>query len=72
MKRDKTNRYRKPLYGTVTVMVAAALTSHTLTAQNPPAPIPPFSICSQNVNTYRCSRRCPGHSQPRGRWRCSV
>jgi len=41
-------------------MVAAALTSHTLTAQNPPAPIPPFSICSQNVNTLSLLPPLPG------------
>ncbi|MCU1236375.1 MAG: Cytochrome c peroxidase family protein [Candidatus Solibacter sp.] len=60
MERDKTHKYHKLLYRTATVTVAAALTSHTLTAQNPPAPIPPFSVCSQNVNTLSLLPPLPG------------
>src|SRR5882757_9320412 len=51
MERGKMHRYRKLLSGTATVTMAAALTSHISIAQNPPAPIPPPSVCSQNVNT---------------------
>jgi cytochrome c peroxidase len=51
MERAKTHKYRKLLSGTATVTMAAALTSHISIAQNPPAPIPPPSVCSQNVNT---------------------
>src|SRR3984893_3905981 len=50
MKRDKTHRYRKLLSLTATVTMAVALTSQTSIAQNPPAPIPPYSLCSENVN----------------------
>jgi hypothetical protein len=40
--------------------MAAALTSHTSIAQNPPAPVPPFSVCSQNVNTLGLLPPLPG------------
>src|ERR1700680_770272 len=60
MKRDKTHRYRKLLSGTATVTMAAALTSQSSIAQNPPAPIPPYSVCSQNVNTLSLLPPLPG------------
>src|ERR1700704_325072 len=40
--------------------MAAPFTSHTLTAQNPPPPIPPYSICSQNVNVLSLLPPLPG------------
>jgi cytochrome c peroxidase len=51
--------YRRLLSG-ATVTMAAALTSHTSIAQNPPAPVPPFSVCSQNVNTLALLPPLPG------------
>jgi cytochrome c peroxidase len=60
MERVKTHRYRKLLSGTATVTLAAALTNHTSIAQNPPAPIPPYSVCSQNVNTLSLLPPLPG------------
>jgi cytochrome c peroxidase len=51
--------YRRLLSG-ATVTMAAALTSHTAIAQNPPAPVPPFSVCSQNVNTLALLPPLPG------------
>src|ERR1700712_4571405 len=55
-----TDMSRKFLSATVTVTMAAALTSHTSIAQNPPAPIPPFSVCSQNVNALSLLPPLPG------------
>src|SRR3984893_16755249 len=60
MKRDKTHRYRKLLSLTATVTMAVALTSQTSIAQNPPAPIPPYSVCSQNVNVLSLLPPPPG------------
>jgi cytochrome c peroxidase len=60
MERGKTHRYRKLLSGTATVTMAAALMSHTSKAQNPPAPIPPYSVCSQNVNVLSLLPPLPG------------
>src|ERR1700720_4887872 len=60
MERDKTHRYRKPLSATATVTMAAALISHTAIAQNPPTPIPPYSVCSQNVNVLSLLPPLPG------------
>src|SRR3982074_1352633 len=51
--------YRRLLSG-ATVTMAAALTSHTSIAPNPPAPVPPFSVCSQNVNTLALLPPLPG------------
>ena len=48
------------IYRTTAVTVLAAITSHTAMSQNPPAPIPPFSICSQNVNTLSLLPPLPG------------
>src|SRR5712692_4967023 len=55
MQRRKTSLYRTFMcrtfmYKTAAVTVVAALTSHTAIAQNAPAPVPPYSQCSQNVN----------------------
>jgi hypothetical protein len=60
MKRDKTHRYRKLLSLTATVTMAVALTSQTSIAQNPPAPVPPYSVCSQNVNVLSLLPPLPG------------
>jgi hypothetical protein len=72
MERAKTHKYRKLLSGTATVTLAAALTSHISIAQNTPAPIPPSSVCSQNVNTLALPPAVDGRSQPQRRWRYSV
>src|SRR5258707_341255 len=50
MERRKTSPYRKFMYRTAAVTLAAAITSHTAMAQNPPTPVPPTSQCSSNVN----------------------
>ena len=60
MEPGKTHRYRTLLSGAATVTMAAALTSYTSIAQNPPAPIPPYSVCSQNVNTLSLLPPLPG------------
>jgi cytochrome c peroxidase len=60
MERAKTHKYRKLLSGTAIVTMATALTSHISIAQNPPAPIPPPSVCSQNVNTIGLLPPLPG------------
>jgi cytochrome c peroxidase len=60
MERGKKHSYRKLLYGTAAVTITAALTSHTSIAQNPPAPIPAYSVCSQNVNTLALLPPLPG------------
>ena len=49
MEPDKTHRRRKLLSRTATVTTTALLATQTI-AQNAPAPIPPYSVCSQNVN----------------------
>src|SRR5260370_554011 len=51
MEKRKTSLCRKFVYRTTAVTVLAAITSHIAMAQNPPAPIPPYSVCSQNSNT---------------------
>jgi Di-haem cytochrome c peroxidase len=56
----KTHRYRKVLSATATVTMAAALTSPSSIAQNPPTPIPPYSVCSQNVNVLSLLPPLPG------------
>src|ERR1700730_15691716 len=66
MKRDKTHRYRKLLSLTATVTMAVALTSQTSIAQNPPAPIPPYSVCSQNVNVLSLLPPLPGGTPNHG------
>jgi cytochrome c peroxidase len=58
--RGKTHRYRKLLSGTATVTMAAALTTHTAIAQNPPTPVPPYSVCSQNLNILSTLPPLPG------------
>src|ERR1700736_6398304 len=60
MEREQTQRYRKLLSLTATVTMAVALTSQTAIAQNPPAPIPPYSVCSQNVNVLSILPPLPG------------
>src|SRR6266481_2336202 len=50
MEQRKTSPCRKFVYRTTAVTVLAAITSHTAMPQNPPTPVPPYSVCSQNVN----------------------
>jgi hypothetical protein len=50
MEPRKTSLYGKFMYRTAAVTVVVAITSHTAVAQNPPTPIPPPSLCSENVN----------------------
>ena len=57
---DRTHRYSKLLPATATVTLAAALAIHTAMAQNPPAPIPPYSVCSRNVNVLSLLPAPPG------------
>jgi cytochrome c peroxidase len=59
MVRDETHGYRKLLSETATVTLAIAL-SHTAIAQNSPTPIPPYSVCSQNVNVLSLLPSPPG------------
>ena len=47
---EKKHRHRKLRFVLATATMAAALAIHTSIAQNPPAPIPPYSVCSKNVN----------------------
>jgi cytochrome c peroxidase len=49
MEPEKTHTRRKFLSRAATVTTTALLATQTI-AQNPPAPIPPYSVCSQNVN----------------------
>jgi cytochrome c peroxidase len=51
--------YRRLLSG-ATVTMAAALTIHTSIAQNPPTPIPPYSVCSKNLNVLSILPPPPG------------
>jgi cytochrome c peroxidase len=46
----KLSRPRKIMCSTAGIAVTAVAVTYTLSAQNPPATIPPFSMCSQNVN----------------------
>jgi hypothetical protein len=50
MEPRKTSLYGKFMYRTAAVTVVVAITSHTAVAQNPPTPVPPPSLCSENVN----------------------
>src|SRR5271168_1308132 len=50
MERRRTLLYRELMYKTAAVTAIAAITTCATPAQNPPTPIPPFSVCSQNVN----------------------
>src|SRR5712671_5939919 len=65
MERRNTSPYRTFMCRTficrtTAIAVVAAITSHTAMAQNPPAPIPPYSVCSQNVNTLSLLPPLPG------------
>ena len=60
MEQRKTSPYRRVVYRTAAVTMVAAITSYTAMAQNPPAPIPPYSVCSQNVNTLSLLPPLPG------------
>jgi cytochrome c peroxidase len=48
------------LYRTAAVTVVVAITSHTARAQNPPTPVPPYSVCSKNVNFLSLLPSPPG------------
>ena len=50
METRKTSLYGKFVYRTAAATVVVAITSHTAGAQNPPTPVPPPSLCSENVN----------------------
>jgi hypothetical protein len=61
MQRRKIPLYERMMRSTAAVALAgAAISTYTLSAQNPPAPIPPFSVCSQNVNTLSLLPPLPG------------
>src|SRR5882757_4570233 len=65
MERRNTSPYqnfmcRTFICRTTAIAVVAALTAYTAVAQNPPAPIPPYSVCSQNVNTLSLLPPLPG------------
>src|ERR1700730_1193453 len=64
MKRDKTHRYRKLLSLTATVTMAVLLRSQASIAQNPPTPIPPYSVCSQNLNVLSVLPPPPNSGAP--------
>jgi cytochrome c peroxidase len=59
MQPDKTLRSRRLLPGTATVTMAIAL-CHTAIAQNPPTPVPPYSVCSRNLNVLSILPSPPG------------
>jgi cytochrome c peroxidase len=59
MEPDKTHRYRKLLPQAATATITALLATQTI-AQNAPAPIPPYSVCSQNVNVLSLLPSLPG------------
>src|ERR1700726_4336842 len=60
MERSKRSPYRNLMYRTVAVIGAAAMTPYTTPAQNPPTPIPPYSVCSQNLNVLSIRPPPPG------------
>src|ERR1700730_19453723 len=60
METRKTSLYGKFVYRTAAVTVIVAITSHTAGAQNPPTPVPPPSLCSQNVNFLSILPSPPG------------
>jgi cytochrome c peroxidase len=60
MERRSTLLYREVMYKTAAVTVIAAITTCATRAQNPPTPIPPFSVCSQNVNVLSLLPPPPG------------
>ena len=60
METRKTSLYGKFMYRTAAVTVVVAITSHTAGAQNPPTPVPPYSVCSKNVNFLSLLPSPPG------------
>src|SRR5438270_1061332 len=65
MERRNTSPYRKFMCRTfifrITAIAAVAtITGYTAMAQNPLAPVPPYSVCSQNVNTLSLLPPLPG------------
>src|SRR5580704_8269702 len=61
MERTRTSLYASLTRNTAAATLAvAAIASNTASAQNPPAPIPAFSICSQNVNVLSLLPGLPG------------
>ena len=60
MEQRNTSPYRRFLTRTTAITVVVALTSNTAIPQNRPAPVPPFSTCSQNVNVLNLLPSLPG------------
>lgn len=64
MKQRNTSPYCRFVYRASAVILVAALTTYTATAQNPPTPIPPYSVCSQNVNSLSLLPPPPNSGSP--------
>src|SRR3984893_1529326 len=64
MEQRNTSSYRKFLHGTMAITVIAAITSHTAMTQNTPTPVPPYSVCSQNVNVLSLLPPPPNSGSP--------
>jgi cytochrome c peroxidase len=52
--------HRRLMGSTAAIAMAGAIGTYNLSAQNPPAPVPPFSVCSQNVNVLSLLPPLPG------------
>jgi cytochrome c peroxidase len=50
MERRRTLLNKELVYRTAAVTAIAVVATYATPAQNPPTPIPPYSVCSQNVN----------------------
>jgi cytochrome c peroxidase len=59
MERDQTHRRKQILSRTAAGTITALLATQTI-AQNAPTPIPPYSVCSQNVNVLSLLPSLPG------------
>src|SRR5713226_7407490 len=64
MRQRKRSPNRTFEYRTGAVTLIAAITSYTAMAQNAPTPIPPFSLCSQNVNVLSLLPPPPNSGSP--------
>src|SRR5947209_8221276 len=64
MEQRKLSSHQQFVYRTAALTLVAAITSYTAMAQNSPTPIPPYSVCSQNVNSLSLLPPPPNSGSP--------
>ena len=61
MEPKETSPYRKFLQRAAAITAVVAITNPIAITQNPPAPVPPLSLCSRNVNVLSLLPTLPGN-----------